>query len=164
MADIIKAYKIAKERLPNLNLLIGGRPDYTMQDTYEHWISKYKDIKFLGYIAEEEIPIYYTMADVFVTYSYASEGFGLTPIEAIACGTPVVCSSNLAYKEVLQDNALFVRAKRPDLLAKAIVKLLEEESQVAMMVKKAQGFIKKYSWEHVGEKLEKVYLQFLNSR
>ena len=46
------------------------------------------------------------MADIFITYSYAAEGFGLTPVEAIACGTPVICSSLPTFKEVLQDNAI----------------------------------------------------------
>ncbi|MFX0057890.1 MAG: glycosyltransferase family 4 protein, partial [Candidatus Hodarchaeota archaeon] len=121
--DIIKAYKISKSLIPNLNLVIGGKPDFSMEKSYQEWKHEYQDIHFVGFISEDEIPIYYTMGDIFITYSYASEGFGLTPLEAMACGTPVICSSILAYKEVIQNNAIFVPAKSPELLAKEIVRV-----------------------------------------
>jgi glycosyltransferase involved in cell wall biosynthesis len=161
--DIISAYKYAKKKIPNLNLLLGGKPDFYMEEIFQEWKSKYDDIYFLGFISEEEIPIYYSMAELFVTYSYAAEGFGLTPIESIACGTPVVCSSLPAFKEVLQDNAIFVPPKSPSLLAKEIINLINDEEKRSKMVKKAQKFIKRYTWDSVGKRLEKVYENFLNS-
>ena len=161
---IITAYKIAKKKIPKLNLVIGGKPDFFMEKYYQGWKRKYKDIiHFLGFISEKEIPIYYSMADIFVNYSYASEGFGLTPIEAIACGTPVICSSLLAYKEVLQDNVIYVPPKNPKLLAEEIVKLLKDDARRKTIVNKAQKYIEKYTWDAVGKKLEKVYSKFLKN-
>jgi glycosyltransferase involved in cell wall biosynthesis len=160
--DIIKAYKIAKKKIPNLNLIMGGKPDFSMERTYQEWKQKYKDIYFVGFISEKEIPIYYSMGDVFVTYSYASEGFGLTPIEAIACGTPVICSSMVAYREVLQDNAIFVPPKNPQKLAQEIVNLLKDDTMRRTLIENAQEFIKRYTWASVGKKLEIVYQKFLD--
>jgi glycosyltransferase involved in cell wall biosynthesis len=160
--DIIKAYQIAKQEIPDLNLVIGGKPDFYMEKIYKEWQNKYKDIYFVGFISEEEIPLYYSMGDMFVTYSYASEGFGLTPIEAIACGTPVICSSIRAYEEVLQDHAIFVPPKNPIRLAKEIVALLRDDLKRKKLIEKAQNFIKRYTWDAVGKKLEKVYYKFLN--
>ncbi len=159
--DIIKAYKIAKKEIPNLNFIIGGNPDFAMKKKYDEWRQKYKDIYFVGFIPSNEIAYYYTLADIFVTYSYASEGFGLTPIEAIACGTPVICSTMLAYKEVLQNNALFVPPKNPKLLAKKIIELLKNHEYRSQLIENAQKFIKRYTWEEVGKKLESVYYKFL---
>jgi glycosyltransferase involved in cell wall biosynthesis len=159
--DIIKAYRIAKKEIPNLNLVMGGKPDFYMEKIYQEWKQKYKDIHFVGFVSEKEIPIYYSMGDIFVTYSYASEGFGLTPIEAIACGTPVICSSMIAYKEVLQDNAIFVPPRNPEKLAEEIVSLLQNDSKREALIEKAQKFIKRYSWDSVGQKLEKTYYKFL---
>ena len=159
--DIIKAYKIAKKTIPTLNLVMGGKPDFFMEKTYQEWKRKYQDIHFVGFVSDDEIPIYYSMGDVFVTYSYASEGFGLTPIEAIACGTPVICSSMIAYKEVLQDNAIFVAPRNPHHLAKEIVSLLKDDNKRNTLIVKAQEFIKRYTWNSVGQKLEKVYQKFL---
>jgi len=159
--DIIAAYKIAKKKVPNLNLVIGGKPDFKMERKYKEWKAKYKDIHFIGFVREQELPYYYTLGDIFITYSYASEGFGLTPIEAIACGTPVICSSMIAYKEILQDNAIFVPPKSPNQLAKEIVNLLNDESRSKSLVENAQSFIKRYTWNSVGRKLEKVYSKLL---
>ena len=158
---IIQAYKIAKKLIPNINLVMGGKPDFYMEKIYNSWKQKYKDIHFIGFVSEEEIPFYYSMGDIFITYSYASEGFGLTPIEAIACGTPVICSSIVAYKEVLKDNAIFVPSQKPYQLAKEIINLLENESNRNMLIQKAQNYIKRYTWDSVGKKLENVYKKFL---
>ncbi|MHA2339790.1 MAG: glycosyltransferase family 4 protein [Candidatus Hodarchaeales archaeon] len=160
--DIIAAYQIAKKSIPDLNLVVGGTPDFQMEKKYQEWKTKYKDIYFVGFVKEQELPYYYSMGDVFVTYSFASEGFGLTPVEAIACGTPVICSSMIAYKEILQDNAIFVPPKTPSLLAQEIVNLLKDKSKINDLMENAQKFIKRYSWNSVGEKLEKIYYKFLN--
>jgi len=160
--DIIKAYYLAKKKIGDLNLVIGGLPDFKTQKQYEFWKSKYHEIKFVGFIPPDQLPIYYSMGDIFITYSFAFEGFGLTPVEAIACGTPVICSSLPVFKEVLGDNALFIPPKNPKLLAKAIMKLLEDDERRKELVQNAQEFIKRYSWNAVGKKLEKVYMRFLN--
>ncbi len=160
--DIIKAYKIAKKQIPDLNLVMGGKPDFYMEKIYQEWKLKYKGIHFVGFVSDNEMPIYYSMGDIFVTYSYASEGFGLTPIEAIACGTPVICSSLIAYKEVLRDNAIFVSPRNPQLLAEEIVKLLKDDSKRKTLINEAQEFVKRYSWDSVGKKLERVYQKFIN--
>jgi len=141
---------------------MGGKPDFSMERLYQEWKQKYKEIYFVGFVSDKEIPIYYSMGDIFVTYSYASEGFGLTPIEAIACGTPVICSSMIAYREVLQDNAIFVPPRNPQQLAKEIVNLLKDDTRRRALIEKAQKFVKRYSWDSVGKKLEVIYQKFLD--
>jgi glycosyltransferase involved in cell wall biosynthesis len=161
--DIIKAYRLAKNKIGDLTLVVGGTPDFKTQKKYKEWKKNYNDIIFPGFIPEDQIPYYYSMADLFVTYSYTCEGFGLTPIEAIACGTPVICSSLPVFKEVLQDNAVFVPPRSPGQLSEAIVNLLQNEDRRKNLIKKAQEFITRYSWDKVGQKLEKVYKDFLSS-
>ena len=160
--DIIKAYELVKNQIKNIKLVIGGTPDFSMKETYELWKEKHPDILFIGYVPDDQIAVYYTMADAFVTYSYSSEGFGLTPIEAIACGTPVICSDIKVFKEVLQDNAMFVPPKNPHLLSEAIYHLLTDDSYRSNLIKKAQDFIKRYSWTKVGQEMEKKYYKLLS--
>ncbi|MBY8992848.1 MAG: glycosyltransferase, partial [Candidatus Lokiarchaeota archaeon] len=105
-----------------------------MEKYYKIWQQRYKDIYFLGYVSVDQIPAYYSMGDIFINYSYAAEGFGLTPIEAIACGTPVICSALPAFKEVLQDHAIYVPPRNPSLLAKEIIKLIKNEEKRLQMV------------------------------
>lgn len=159
--DIIKAYYIAKKEIPDLNLVIGGIPTLKMKPEVEKWKNQYADVHFAGMIPDELMPVYYTMADAFVTYSYASEGFGLTPVESLACKTPVICSTLPAYKEVLQQYATFVVPQRPDLLSEAILNNLNNPGRVDDKVNEAQEFIKRYTWPEVADRVEKVYRDFL---
>jgi glycosyltransferase involved in cell wall biosynthesis len=159
--DIINAYNIVKNQIEDLELVIGGTPDFSMKGTYQIWKIKYPDIHFVGFVPTNQIAIYYTMADVFITYSYASEGFGLTPIEAIACGTPVICSDIKVFREVLQDNAIFVKPKSPKLLSEAIYKLLTNENDRIKLIEKGQNYIKRFSWDSVGNKMEEIYKKIL---
>ena len=161
VANIIEAYRIVKAEIPNVNLVIGGKPDYLMAKEYKKWRELYKDIHFMGYLPEDEVPYYFSMGDIFITYSSSSEGFGLTPLEAISCGTPVICSSILVYREILRDNAIFVPPGDSLKLAEQIKILLNDNELRNNLVKKAQTFIKKYSWNSVGKRLEKEYLRFL---
>ena len=159
--DIIAAYKIAKKKISDLNLIIGGAPDFKMTNIYRKWKKQYKDIIFLGYIPEEQVPIYYTMADILIQYSFASEGFGNTQLEALACGTSVISSSLKVYREILQDNAIFIPPKSPQLLAEAINKIIKDETLRESLVKKGQEFVKRYTWDSVGKRLENVYQKLL---
>jgi glycosyltransferase involved in cell wall biosynthesis len=101
------------------------------------------------------------MGDIFITYSSSSEGFGLTPLEALSCGTPVICSSILVYKEILQKNALFVPPKSPLKLAERIITLLNNKDLRRNLVDNGQKFVKKYSWNAVGKRLENEYMKFI---
>jgi glycosyltransferase involved in cell wall biosynthesis len=159
--NIIEAYRSVKNKIPRVNLVIGGKPDYLMEKEYANWKELYKDIYFTGYLPENEVPYYFSMGDIFLTFSSSSEGFGLTPLEAIACGTPVICSSISVYREILEDNAIFVPPKDSVDLTQKILYLLNNKELRDSMVKKAQTFIKKYSWNMVGERLEKVYFRFI---
>lgn len=161
--DLISAYYIAKRVIPDLNLVVGGKPTLKMVSTYNDWKKKYTDIKFLGMIPEEEIQNYYSMADVFITYSNASEGFGLTPIEAIACGTPIICSNLPAYREILGNNAIFVPPKEPELLAEKIKYFFKNEKIRKKLISKSQELAKKYSIETFGKNLLSIYEDMFRS-
>jgi len=159
--DIIKAYRIAKKEIIDLNLIIGGLPELKMKKIYENWKNNYKDVMFVGKIPEELLPIYYSMADIFTTYSFASEGFGLTPVEALKCGTPVICSNLPAYKSVLKEFAIFVEPRKPELLAQAFINQLKNPDIGIQKVKDASNLLKLYTWENVVDNLENVFRIYL---
>ncbi len=160
--SIIEAYKLVKSENPNIKLVIGGKPDFLMKNEYNNWIADYKDVRFLGFIPESDIPFYFSMGDIFITYSSSSEGFGLTPLEAISCGTPVICSAISVFKEILEDHALFVSPRNPIKLAEKINFLLHNDDLRNQLVINAQKYIQKYSWNAVGKRLEKEYEKFMN--
>ncbi len=80
-----------------------------------------------GYVADEDLPALYAGASLFV-YPSLYEGFGLPVIEAMACGTPVVCSSTTALGEVAGDAACLVDPAEPESIAAGILRVAEDES------------------------------------
>ncbi len=161
--DIIKAFYGAKKEITDLQLVIGGKPTIKMEKKVKKWRKRYQEVHFVGLIPEKDMIGYYNLADVFCTYSHASEGFGLTPIEALACKTPVICSTMPAYEEVLQDYAYFVPPQAPKKLEEKFVWFFNHQEKTQNMVEEAQEFIKRYTWGSVVDKIEEVYEKFLEN-
>lgn len=112
--------------LPNLEepivLVVAGK---TMKSTPEYP----KDLaQFIGKVEEEELPILYQLAYATVLPSFY-EGFGLTPLEAMSCGSPVVVSQVASLPEVCKDCAIYVDPYKPPSIAEGIekVKPIREE-------------------------------------
>ena len=77
------------------------------------------DLVFAGHVADENLPAVYSGAELFV-FPSLYEGFGLPPLEAMACGTPVVCSNTSSLPEVVGDAAITVDPNDVDALAGAM--------------------------------------------
>jgi glycosyltransferase involved in cell wall biosynthesis len=83
-------------------------------------------LRWLGYIASEQMPLLYSAAGIFVMPSLY-EGFGMPVLEAMACGTPVICSNSSALPEVAGDAALLVDPQRPEMIAEALQKIYADD-------------------------------------
>jgi alpha-1,3-rhamnosyl/mannosyltransferase len=82
---------------------------------------------FPGAVPDEDLPVLYSGASAFV-FPSLYEGFGIPPLEAMACGTPVVCSDAPPLPEVVGEAALAVNARHPGEVADAIVRVLTDEA------------------------------------
>ncbi len=98
------------------------------------------------YVADEDLPALYSGAEVFA-YVSRYEGFGIPPIEAMACGTPVICSDNSSLPEAVGKAALMVKATDEDQITKSIVKLLEDKKLSKEFVDLGYEQYLKYNWE-----------------
>lgn len=103
-------------------------------------------IRMLGAVSEEEKIALYTGALGYVNVSWY-EGFGLTPLEAAACGTPSLLSDIPAHREVMGDGAVYVSPKAPEDIAVIWKRFAEEATHREQILVKAQGRIKLFSWE-----------------
>jgi len=103
-------------------------------------------IHLIGPISEEEKIALYTGALGYVNLSWY-EGFGLTPLEATACGTPSLLSDIPAHREVMGEGARYVSPKAPDEIASAWKHFAEEPSLREGHLKKAQERLGLFSWE-----------------
>lgn len=101
------------------------------------------EIQFLGYLPDEDLPFFYSGAQVFL-FPSMYEGFGIPPVEAMACGVPVVASNATCMPEVLGDAAILVPPTSAEGMADAILRVLGDEnlrgSMRAAGIERAQKF------------------------
>ena len=105
-------------------------------------------VRFLGYIPEEELPLYYQAADLFVLPSRCHEGFGLVTVEALACGTPVVATPAGASPEVLAplDTRLLAADSEETALAEALTRALSFSSRELFRASCRHYAESRFSW------------------
>lgn len=109
---------------------------------------------FLGNVPDQDLPALYTMASAFI-YPSLYEGFGLPPLEAMACGTPVVASNRTSIPEVTGDAALLIDPTDPLSLLEALQKIIDPAFRSALVdkgIKRAREF----SWDRTASLLERA--------
>lgn len=164
VARLIRAFARAKRtaHLPHALVLVGARGwKYAEVDAVIEQEGMVNDVIFAGYVPQEELPIWYHAADLFV-YPSLYEGFGLPPLEAMASGTPVVTSSASSLPEVVGDAALIVAPDDETALADAIIRGVSD--RVLRDELRTRGFIQagKFSWKRTARETIDVYQTVLS--
>lgn len=127
---LIQALRILKSRGKlQCPLLIGGPIETKSSNLFREVEAAdltQNDIRFLGYLPIEDLPAFYGGAQVFL-FPSLYEGFGIPPVEAMACGTPVIASNAQCMPEVLGQAAILESPGNAGGFADAIVTVLEDE-------------------------------------
>lgn len=150
----IRAFNIVKRKrsfAPLRLVIVGGRG--WLYDTIlkEAAASPWKDdIVFMGYVPDEALRNLYRLASVFAFPSFY-EGFGFPPLEAQACGTPVVASSRGALAEVLGDSALVADPADPAAIAAQIESLLDNAALGALVAANGRRNAARFRWDATAE-------------
>jgi glycosyltransferase involved in cell wall biosynthesis len=115
-------------------------------------------VLFLGAKPNEELPYYYSQADLFVLPSL-SEGFGLVLAEAMMCGLPAVATKVGGVTDIIKDgvNGLVVRPKSSDDLTKKINRLLQDDKLRSKMAANCRKSVSHLYWRNVARMVEGVY-------
>lgn len=111
-----------------------------------------------GFVDRRVLRALMRQARLFV-YPSRYEGFGLPPLEAMACGTPVVATRAGALPEVLGDAAVLVQRDNPEELALAISRLLEEQSLRSELIEKGRTRAGQFRWDHSAELMTELLLR-----
>lgn len=111
--------------------------------------------RFLGYVPDEDLPGLYAGATFFIMPSLF-EGFGLTVLEAMACGTPVITSYAGALPEVTGDAAILVDPTSVEGMAEAMRNLLLDDSMRSSLREKGMERACKFSWERSAQEIWKT--------
>jgi glycosyltransferase involved in cell wall biosynthesis len=119
-----------------------------------------REVVFTERCTEEALPAYYSGAEVFILPSFY-EGFGLPPLEAMACGCPVIVSNRGALSETAGPGALVVDPCDPLVLATAIESLLRDDANRATLVRRGFQHAQKFSWRRCATETVEAYERFL---
>jgi glycosyltransferase involved in cell wall biosynthesis len=161
---LIQAYSQARARyrLPHQLVLAGPRGWLWESIIEERERSPFRnDVVLVGFIPDEDLPALYSAADVFAFPSFY-EGFGLPPLEAMACGTPVVVSNAASLPEVVGDAALKVSPEDVDALADALAQLVLDEALRTRLRALALERAATYTWTRAAEQILDVYRQVVS--
>jgi glycosyltransferase involved in cell wall biosynthesis len=120
-------------------------------------------IRFFGFVPFETLRAFYESAEVFA-FPSLHEGFGLAPLEAMACGTPVVTSNCSSLPEAVGDAAMLVNPDNVFDIARGIREVLEDVDLRTRMVQDGLQQVNRFSWARTALQVLDVYREALSSR
>jgi glycosyltransferase involved in cell wall biosynthesis len=145
-------------------LLVGKRAwlyEETLRALEEQGIAR--DVLFTGYVPETDLPALYTGALCFVYPSYF-EGFGLPPLEAMQCGTPVITGDRTSLPEVVGDAGLMVDPFDEDALASAIARMIDDVALRADFRRKGLDRARMFNWQRTARLTLEIYEQAVKGK
>lgn len=159
---LIKAYDLLKKDGINHKLVIAGGKGQQYKRIFNivKNLNLEKDVIFTGHVDDEILTELYNAADLFV-FPSLYEGFGLPPLEAMACGTPVITSNASSLPEVVGDAGLMVDPYDISGLKDAMSNVLSNSDLRMEMVKKGLNRSKGFTWKNCAEETLNVYKEVL---
>lgn len=146
-------------------LIIGGRQGWLTDETYAAVKARGLDgrVRFTGYIEDDDLPALLSQASLFC-FPSLYEGFGLPPLEAMACGAPTLSSNASCLPEVLGDAAEYAAPTDAGAWAAAISRLLGDVGARAELARRGPPQAARYSWARAARETEAVYATALGQR
>lgn len=162
IARLCEAFMRVRECHPEVMLVIAGKRQWHTSeiDAAVRRLKLTEHVCFTSYIDEADLPALYSAAEAFV-FPSLYEGFGLPPLEAMACGTPVVTSNTSSLPEVVGDAALTVDPYDVDGLAAAIERVLTDETLRADLRRRGIERASRFTWEQAASETLEIYQQVL---
>ncbi|GIM29645.1 glycosyl transferase [Clostridium polyendosporum] len=161
---LIEAFSILlKHYKKDIKLIITGKHGIS----YEKYKKRAEDLKILshvifpGFIPLEDMPLFYNASKVFVYPSFY-EGFGLPPLEAMACGTPVIASSETSVPEVVGDAALHVNPNNILKIYELMLSILEDRALSLSLINKGLIHSSKFNWKKTAYDTVDAYKSICN--
>lgn len=156
---VINAFYEVHRDLPTDHLLVlVGKEDREYKDLQmlAEALGIADKVLFPGFVPVEELPYFYNAAEVFVYPSFY-EGFGLPPVEAMACGTPVVTANSSSLPEVVGDAAIMTNPYDTSDIAEAIYRLLTNPELTEEYRRRGLTRVKQFSWRDTALQTIAVY-------
>ncbi len=144
LKTLTDAFLRIKNQIPH-SLVIVGKQQFSAGS-----LASDERITYVDYVPAEELPLFYSYADIFI-YPSLREGFGIPPLEAMACGTPVISSNGGSLPEVVGNAGLLFDPEDSGVLGTLILKVICDEILRRELVDKGFKNAKKFSWRKTAE-------------
>ena len=151
--DLVRAFARVAERHPHVRLVVAGENRTFPREDPEglaRSLGVANRVEFRAYVQDQELAGLYNRASVFAFLS-EYEGFGMTPLEALAAGVPVVVADTAVAREVCGPSACYVRTGDIEETASAIGRLLTDKAERARLLAAAPGILSRYRWEDTAD-------------
>lgn len=156
ISGVLRVLHAVRERGLDIGLVRVGRKMTPEESRLQRDLGLTDVVHELGRVSERRLVELYNAADVLVHPSYW-EGFGWPPLEAMACGTPVVASTTPALREVVGDSGLLADPDRVDLLADHVETILRDPDQAENLRQRGRQRAASYRWSRVAEQVSEIY-------
>lgn len=158
--EIIMNVKELNKELDIKMLIVGGGPYMDNLKKLVNELELERNIIFTGMVPPEEVPLYYSLANIFVTAS-TSETQGLTYIEALASGLPVVCRYDEAVEGLIIDGFNGHMYRNKDEFKQSIKSLIDKNDNIQDLRAKAKSSVERFSLNVFATEVEKLYLRHI---
>jgi glycosyltransferase involved in cell wall biosynthesis len=162
LVTLIEAYALLRRRGLRHVLVLAGGKGWKYEPVFEavERLGLGDAVRFPGYVPADELPLWYNAASLFV-YPSLYEGFGLPPLEAMACGTPVIVSDRASLPEVVGPEGITVGPSDVSGLADEMQRVLSDSSLAEHLSDYGRRRAKEYSWDRAARVTLDVYRSLL---
>ena len=161
---IIKSFNhfVQKYGIDNVYLVVAGNLTFEYQQILKNEITN-QHILFTGRVEDDDIAILYAKANSFYFMSFA-EGFGFPPLEAMACGVPVVTSNTTSLPEIIGTAGITLSPTDVNSLSNTMYKLYTEEAMRKNYIQLGLDHIKKFTWQNTANQYYQFFKQVINEK
>ncbi len=161
LGRLLEAFQLVQRRIePGLRLVLaGGRETHTKPGALGERVERLglsDHVILTGTVPEEDMPVLMSQAEVFV-YPSLYEGFGMSVLEAMACGAPVVVSNTTSLPEVVAEAGLLVDPTDADQIAGAIERVLRDDAERSRLREASINRARAFTWERAARLTAEVY-------
>lgn len=165
---LLAAFAHVKKVMPGARLIVAGAYEKADMEAFVLYARRHKlrDVMFVGFVSEEDLPRYYRTCDVFCAPSTGFESFGLVLLEAMAAGRPIVASDIVGYRTVVRsgEEGLLVPPGDEGALAMALMSLLRDPVLRQRMGERGQARACAFSRDRVAQRTLDFYGELLGKK
>ncbi|WP_293908168.1 glycosyltransferase [Sphingobacterium sp. UBA5670] len=168
--NVIEAFSHAQHALPELRLLVVGGNFDSVDDRKEYEYLQHlctelnieDKVIFTGQKDRDKLKYFYAASELFITTPWY-EPFGITPLESMACGTPVIGADvgGISFTVRHEENGILVPPQQPQQLSSAIIELVSNDRKRLKFSVNALRHVKSFTWKTITESIARLYEQCL---